>query len=116
MNRHSVFLRGGCTLPNRLNPLRKPLENDWALIVNLVAPIFSTMICRAGWNFTQTQDFCVRRGFGITRKNATDRAVIHALDGIAQSFNAAELESVRVDAYLGFHVATVTLQPRLIYQ
>lgn len=36
--------------------------------------------------------------------------------GIANQFNAVEVESVSVARYLHFHVATVTLQPRRIQQ
>jgi hypothetical protein len=39
-----------------------------------------------------------------------------ALKGVADRFNAAELDSVRVAKYPGFYIATVTLQSRQIQE
>lgn len=116
MRLHSVFLRKGCRLPDRLDPLREPLENGWTQVVDLDAPVFDTMIRQAGWHFMQIRNFCTRMGFGISQKNAAERALVRALDGIAQRFNAAELESVQIAKYFGFHVATVSVRPRKIQQ
>lgn len=57
------------------------------------------------------QGSCSRRGFGRARDDAGDHALERALSGIARRFNAAELDSVLVTKYPGFHVANVTLQP-----
>lgn len=103
-------------LPNRMDPLQEAVGNHWTLIEDLAAPVFDTMIRQAGWHFMWIQDSCARRGFGMNRQNATDRALAHALDGIAKRFNAAELDSVLVARYLGFHVATVTVQPRQVQE
>ena len=62
------------------------------------------------------QGSCSRRGFGRARDDAGDHALERALSGIARRFNAAELDSVLVTKYPGFHVANVTLQPRQIQQ
>jgi len=113
---HSVFLRKGCILPNRLDPLQEPVGAHWMLVEDLAAPVFDTMIRQAGWHFMWMQDSCARRGFGSSRDSATAHALTRALNGIAKRFNAAELNSVQVARYLGFHVATVTLQPRQIQQ
>jgi hypothetical protein len=114
MKPHSVFLRKGCVLPNPLDPLRASLGNNWTRLEDLSAQVFNTMIRQAGWHLVRTENFCARRGFGVSRQNATGRALTRALDGIARRFNAAELYSVQVVSYLGLYVATVTLQPRLI--
>jgi hypothetical protein len=116
VKRHSVFLRKGCVLPNRLDLPQEPIGNNWAIVEELPAMVFDTMIRQAGWDVMWLQGSCTRRGFGMSRQNATDRALVHALNGIAKRFNAAELDSVRVAKYLGFHVATVTVQPRQIQE
>jgi hypothetical protein len=114
MKLHSVFLRKGCVLPNPLDPIRESMDGNWTRVEDLPAQVFNTMIRQAGWRLMRAEQFCARRGFGVSRRNATGRALARALDGIARRFNAAELYSVRVVSYLGLYVATVTLQPRLI--
>ena len=116
MKRHSVFLRKGCILPNRLDPLQAPIGNNWTMVEDLPALVFDTMIRQAGWHFMWLQGSCERRGFGTNRQNATDRALANALNRIARRFNAAELDSVRVAKCLGFHIVTVTVQPRQIQE
>ena len=116
MRLHSVFLRNACVLPGHLDPLREPVGSDWSRVEELQAQVFNTMIRQAGWRFMWIPDSCVRRGFGISRDRATSYALTRALNGIAQRFNAAELDSVQSGNYLGIHVATVTLQPRQIQQ
>jgi hypothetical protein len=113
---HSVFLRKGCVLPNRLDPDREPVGDCWTRLEDLDAPVFDTMVRQAGWHFMWIEDSCARRGFGNSRESATASALTHALGGIARRFNAAELDSVQVASYLGFHMATVTLQPRQVQQ
>jgi hypothetical protein len=113
---HSVFLRNGCVLPDRLNPLQESVGGNWSRVEDLPAQVFNTMIRQAGWRFTWVPDSCARRGFGTSRDGATSFALTRALRGIARRYNAAELDSVQVARYLGFHIATVTLQPRQIQQ
>ena len=86
------------------------------ILDDLQAPVFDTMIRQAGWHFMWISAPCARKGFGGSQQVATDRALTHALDGIARRFNAAELESVLVSRFLGFHVATVIVQPRQIQE
>lgn len=116
MKLHSVFLRSGCILPDRLDPLREPLGGEWTLVEEITAPVFDTMIRQAGWHFMWMQGSCSRRGFGLTEEEAKHRALARALKGITRLFNAAELDSVRVTKCSGFHIANVTLQPRQIQQ
>lgn len=85
-------------------------------VTDVDAQVLDTMIRQAGWHFMWIQAASARNGFGISRQNAIDRALIHALDKIAPRFNAAELNSVQVSEYLGFHVATVDVQSRQIQQ
>ena len=116
MKPHSIFLRKGCILPDRLDPLQKPVAANWSLVEAIPAPVFDTMIRQAGWHFMWMQGSCSRRGFGVEREKAIDRALRRALKGVAKRFNAAELESVHVTRYPGFHMVNVTLQPRHIQQ
>lgn len=116
MKLHSVFLRKGCILPDRLDPLREPVGDSWTLVEEITAPVFDTMIRQAGWHFMWMQGSCSRRGFGITQEEATHRALVRALKGLTRRFNAAELDSVQVTKYPGFQIANVTIQPRQIQQ
>jgi hypothetical protein len=113
---HSVFLRKGCILPKRLDPLREPVGDDWMRVEEIPASIFDTMIRQAGWHFMWILRPSARRGFGITQDAATGRALIRALRGVATRFNAAELDSIRVAKYPGFYIANVTLQSRQIQE
>jgi hypothetical protein len=113
---HSIFLRKECILPKRLDPLREPVGDDWMRVEEIPAPVFDTMIRQAGWHFMWILRPSARRGFGITRDGATDRALIRALRGVASRFNAAELDSIRVVKYPGFYIANVTLQSRQIQE
>jgi len=116
VNLHSVFLRKDCILPNRLDPLREPVGEDWMRVEDIPASVFDTMIRQAGWHFIWILRPSARRGFGMTRDVATGRALILALKGIAGRFNAAELDSIRVAKYPGFYIANVTLQSRQIQE
>jgi len=59
---------------------------------------------------------CSRRGYGWTEETATQRALDRALKGIAERFNAAEFDSLRVTRLLGFYIANVTMEARQIQQ
>ena len=74
------------------------------------------MIRQAGWHFIWVHGASAQRGFGKTRQSLTARALTHALKGVAQRFNAAELDSVRVAKYPGFYIAQVDVRPRQLQQ
>jgi hypothetical protein len=116
MKPHSVFLRPSCILPHYLDPLREPIGDNWTHVEEIGTPVFDTMIRHAGWHFICVQGTCFRRGFGVTRDDATHRAVVRALREVTRQCNAAELDSVQVTKYPGFHVARATVQPRQIQQ
>jgi hypothetical protein len=116
MKLHCVFLRSSCILPNYLDPLRGPFGESWTHVEEISAPVFDTMIRHAGWHFIFVHGTRSRRGFGVTRDDATHRAVIRALGEVSGECNAAELDSVQVAKYPGFHVARVTVQPRQVQQ
>jgi len=114
VKRHSVYLRNGCTLPDRLNRLLEPLGDYWAMVKEIPAPVFDTMIRRAGWHFIWMQGSCSRRGFGLTQEDAAHRALARALRGVAKNFDAAELDFILVTKCSALHIANVKLQPRQI--
>jgi hypothetical protein len=116
VKRHSVFLRKGCVLPDRLDPVRVPFGSRWMLVEEIAAPVFDTMIRHAGWHSIWMPGSRSRRGFGPTPENATHRAISRALNAVPRQFNAAELDSVQVLKYQGFFVVNVTLHPREVQQ
>ena len=116
MKLHSVFLRKDCILPDRLDPLRSPVGDHWMRVEEILEPVFDTMIRQAGWHFMWVLPPCARRGFGTTPEAATSQALTRALRGVADRFNAAELDSVGVAKYPGFYIATVTLQSHQIQE
>jgi hypothetical protein len=113
---HSILLRNGCILPDRVDPLRVSCGNNWTHLEEIEAPAFDVMIRKAGWHFMWIADPCSRRGFGWTPEKATDRATTRALNGVGWRFNAAEFDSLRVTRYPGFCIANVTMQARQIQQ
>jgi hypothetical protein len=116
LNPHSVFLRKGCILPERLAPVRHPVSENWSLVAEIAAPVLDTLIRQTGWHFLCVlRPFC-RKGIGRTEEDATQRALAAALRHLARQYNAAELVSVQSSRYPGFYVAAVVLQPRQIQQ
>lgn len=111
-----VFLRNSCILPDHFDPLRGPFGHNWAYVEEIATPVFDTMIRHAGWHFIYIKGACCRRGFGITREVATYRAITRALKGVTRQCNAAELDFAQVVSVPGFHIANVTVRPRLIQQ
>jgi hypothetical protein len=107
---HSVFLRSACILPDRLDPCRQPIGKDWSVVEEIPALVFDTMIRQAGWHFMWLQEACSRRGVGFTEETAIRRALSRALRGVSKRFNAAELDSLQIVQYPGFHLAQVTVQ------
>ena len=75
---------------------REPVGEHWTLVEEITAPVFDTMIRQQGWHFLWMHRPSRRRGFGLTREEATERALTGALKGVAKRFNAAELDSVQV--------------------
>jgi hypothetical protein len=112
----SIFLRSGCTLPNRVDPRREPFCDNWAHVEKVEASDFDVMIRKAGWHFMWVQGSCSRQGFGLTEENAIHRALASALKGINKRFNAAEFGSLRILRFPGFYVAHVTMEARQIQQ
>ena len=115
MKLHSILLRSGCILPERVDPLRVPFSDNWARVEKIEAPTFDAMLRQAGWHFMMLGS-CSRTGCGLTKEKATQRALARALEAVTRRFNAAEFESLRIARYPGFYTATVTMQARHIQQ
>jgi hypothetical protein len=113
---HSVFLRSGCVLPDRLDPCLQTVGDGWSVVEEIPALVFDTMIRQAGWHFVWLQGACSRRGIGLTQDVSTRRALMRALNGVPKQFNAAELDSVQIREYPGFLITNVTVQPLQIQQ
>jgi hypothetical protein len=116
LNPHSVFLRKGCILPDRLDPVHNLVCENWSVVAEITAPVLDTMIRRMGWHFLCVLRPFRRRGFGVTEADATKRALAGALKRVARQYNTAELVSVQAKRYPGFYIAAVILQPRHIQQ
>lgn len=110
MKLHSVFLRRGCILPDRLDLSQQPIGEEWSVVEEIAALVFDTMIRQAGWHFMWLQEACSRRGFGLTQEAAIRQALSRALKGVSKRFNAAKLDSVQITQYPGFQMANVTVQ------
>ena len=113
---HSMFLRSGCILPDRVDPPRESFCDNWAHVESIEALDFDVMIRRAGWHFMWMQGSCSRRGYGLTEESAVQRALARSLRGITRRFNAAEFDSLRITRFPGFYIANVTLEARQIQQ
>ena len=116
MKLHSILLREECSLPDRLDPLRKRVCDGWTLVEEIPAMLFDTMVRRFGWHFMWLHSSISGRGFGTTHGEAANRALIRALGGIPKRFNAAELDADQVRKYLGFYIAKITVQPRHVQE
>ena len=114
MTPHSVFLRNKCILPAPLDPLTEPVGKHWSRVEEIAAPVFDTMIRQKGWHFMPVDNLRTRTGFGLTEDAAIQRALLRTLKRVAGRFNAAESVAMQATKYLGFYIATITLQPRQI--
>ena len=113
---HSIFLRSGCILPDRVNPPKESFCDNWAHLEKIEASDFDLMIRKAGWHFMWVQGSCSRRGYGRTEESAIHRALARSLRGITRRFNAAEFDSLRITRFPWFYVANVTMEARQVQQ
>jgi hypothetical protein len=113
---HSIFLRNGCILPDRVAPPREPFCDQWTRVESVQASDLDLMVRRRGWHFMWVHGTCSRRGYGRTEESAIRGALTHALRGINKRFNAAEFDSLRVSRFPGFYIASVTMEARQIQQ
>lgn len=75
---------------------------------------FSTTVQSHGWHCMWLATAFSRVSLGRTAETATAKVVKAGLDALSTSFNAAEIDSLRVATYRGFSVARVTVHARHI--
>jgi len=114
MTPHTIFLRKECTLPEHIYLQQEAVSDSWTQVTEIGASALDGIIRQAGWHFMCVQGFSSHTSVGSTHDGAIQKALICALKGIASRFNAAELESIHMSKYPGFHIAKVVLQPRKI--
>lgn len=93
---------------------RNPFNEAWTFAEELAASSLDATIRRAGWHFMWVQGPYARKGFARTQEEAIRRALKKALGKVPKYFNAAELDSLQVSSFPGFHIASVTLHARQI--
>jgi len=113
---HSIFLRNGCTLPDRADPPTEHFGDNWNRVERIAALDFDIMVRQQGWHFVWVQRSSSASGCGLTEENAIHQATARALRGIARQFNSAEFDALRILPIAGFYIANVTMQARQIQQ
>ncbi len=111
---HTVFLRNGCVLPERFDLRHEPFSKGWAEAKDTAAMDLDAAIRGVGWHFMWLADSYSSQALGRTAETAIHRALARTLPDVRGRFNAAELDSVHVTSFAGFHIARVTVQARQI--
>jgi hypothetical protein len=114
VNPHTVFLRAGCVLPEQTDLRQIPFCDGWTEASGTLVTDLDFGIRGAGWHFMWIAGSHSSRGLGKTPDAATYRALVGALKQVKERFNAAELGSIQIRSFLGFHLAKVTLHTRHI--
>ena len=108
-----MYLRTGCFLPDGMDIKGQPFGNEWQSVDELAEEL-EIKIRERGWHLVWLSGNHSRLAFGLTRLSAIDRATRLALKRIANQFNGAEFEAVRLWSWPGFCAARVTLHARQI--
>jgi hypothetical protein len=111
---NTVYLRDGCILPSQLDLLQEPFSRGWAKAIEAVATELDARIRSAGWHFMWLADSHSAQALGKTAETAIHRALARTLPGVRRRFNAAQLDSVHLTSFAGFHIARVTVNARQI--
>ena len=82
--------------------------------IETVATELDAAIRGVGWHFMWLADSYSSRALGRTAETAIHRALARTLPAVKGRFNAAELDSVHVASFAGFHIARVTVHARQI--
>lgn len=114
MKINTIFLRDGCILPSLFTLRQEPFSKGWAEATGTVASELDTRIRNVGWHFMWLSDSYSSQALGRTADTAIHRALARTLPAVRRRFNAAQLDSVRVSSFAGFHIARVTIQARQI--
>ena len=114
MKENTIFLRDGCVLPSMFALRQEPFSRGWAEAIGIMAAQLDTRIRDAGWHFMWLSDSYSSQAFGRTAETAIHRALARTLPAVRKRFNAAELGSVHVTRFAGFHIARITVNARQI--
>ncbi|MGA3033703.1 MAG: hypothetical protein ABSD70_10495 [Terracidiphilus sp.] len=114
MKINTIFLRDGCILPSELALRQEPFSKGWTEAKGTAATELDTRIRDIGWHFMWLSDSYSSQGLGKTAETAIHRALTRTLPAVRARFNAAELDSVHVTRFAGFHIARVTVNARQI--
>lgn len=114
MKLHTVFLRNGCTLPDRFDLCQQPFCKGWVEATGTLVTELDARVRVVGWHFMWMMDSYLSRGVGRTRETAIHSALVRALKEVKGRFNAAELGSIQMASCLGLQLAKVTLHARHI--
>jgi hypothetical protein len=111
---NTIFLRNGCILPSQFALRQEPFSKGWAEAMGTVAAELDARIRSVGWHFMWLADSYSSRALGRTAESAIHRAVARTLPAVRERFNSAELDSMHVTSFGGFHIARVTVNARQI--
>lgn len=116
MKLHAIFLRAECVLPDGLHLAQEQFCKTWMSIEDTTSAVLDEKVRGAGWHFMWLAETCSYSGVSRMARSAVNKAIIGALKRIPGRFNAAELDSIRISKYPGFHVTRITLHARHIQQ
>lgn len=114
MKIHTIFLRDGCILPREYVLRQEPFSKGWAKAIGTAAIEMDAGIRGVGWHFMWLADSHCSQALGRTAETAIHRALARTLPAVRSRFNAAELDSVHLTSFAGFHMARVTIHARQI--
>ena len=109
-----MFLRIGCQLPGGFRLRQERFDKGWMVAGDISAVGLDATLRRSGWHFQWFLTKCSRRGCGRSDASAVSHATTRALRRLADKFNVAEVDGVRVSNYGGFRIARVTAHARQI--
>jgi hypothetical protein len=116
MNQHTMFLRTGCTLPSQLKLRDQSFCAGWTEAIDTLVAQMDAGVRKSGWHFIWIEGSHSGFGLGRTPESAIHRALVRALSKVKESYNAAELGSLRITNCLVFQIARVTIHARQIQE
>lgn len=107
MNGWLMFIRSGCLLPGGFRLKQERFNRGWMLASEISAAGLEAMLRQSGWHPRSFLFSCSRLGCGKTEASAVSHATTRALGRIADKFNVAEVDQVRVSSFPGFWIVRV---------
>jgi hypothetical protein len=109
-----MFLRISCQLPGGFRLKQERFNRGWMLAGDISAEGLDATLRRSGWHFQWCPIEFSRLGCGRSDASAVSHATTRALRHLADKFNVAEVDGVRVSNYGPFRIARVTAHARQI--